>query len=141
MVRDQARLNAHRKTFEGTGLMDRLNFGCCTLYQKPITFIPEVCQIDTQDCFENRKVLDSYKACVVPKSRRVVSKKNREKIFERDGYKCLSCGNDWKYKLTIDHVIPLTLGGKNNLDNYQTLCTKCNVKKGTKETDYRSILK
>jgi len=31
--------------------------------------------------------------------------------------------------LTKDHIVPRSKGGKNNLDNYQTLCVKCNSKK------------
>ena len=32
--------------------------------------------------------------------------------------------------LTKDHMIPISEGGKDHIDNYQTLCFKCNVKKG-----------
>lgn len=32
---------------------------------------------------------------------------------------------------SIDHVIPLSKGGKNNLSNIEIVCTECNVKKGT----------
>ncbi len=32
-----------------------LNYGNCTKFDKPVSFIPETCQIDTQKCFEHRK--------------------------------------------------------------------------------------
>ncbi len=50
--------------------------------------------------------------------------------------KCLCCGSK-KKKLTIDHVIPLVLGGVNSIENIQPLCGSCNSKKGIKTTDYR----
>lgn len=55
MERDLDRLNQHKKSYEGTGLMDRLNYGNCTKLNKPVSFISETCQIETQKCFEHRK--------------------------------------------------------------------------------------
>lgn len=43
---------------------------------------------------------------------------------------CAICGI--KTDLTLDHKIPLKLGGKNKMDNYQVLCKSCNSKKGCK---------
>lgn len=51
------------------------------------------------------------------------------------GYVCLCCGE--QRKLTADHVIPLSRGGTNDIDNIQPLCRSCNTKKGTKTVDYR----
>lgn len=50
---------------------------------------------------------------------------------------CLCCGANDK-PLTPDHVIPLSCGGSNRIDNIQPLCLSCNLKKGTKIIDYRS---
>ena len=33
--------------------------------------------------------------------------------------------------LTKDHIIPYSKGGKSSLDNYQTMCSPCNSKKGS----------
>lgn len=49
--------------------------------------------------------------------------------------RCLCCGE--KNKLTVDHVIPISKGGMNTIDNIQPLCGSCNSKKNNKEIDYR----
>jgi hypothetical protein len=56
MVRDLEMLNKHKKTFGGTGIMDKLNFGNCTKFNKSVTFIPNTCQLETQECFQHRKL-------------------------------------------------------------------------------------
>lgn len=40
--------------------------------------------------------------------------------------------------LTKDHVIPRSKGGKNNLNNYQTLCVRCNSKKSNSVENVKS---
>jgi 5-methylcytosine-specific restriction endonuclease McrA len=43
---------------------------------------------------------------------------------------CASCGS--MDNLTIDHVMPLSLGGRHSIGNFQTLCSSCNSSKHTK---------
>jgi len=53
-------------------------------------------------------------------------------------FKCLRCGKqEPEIKLTRDHVIPLTQGGTDSIDNIQPLCARCNSKKNYKHSDYR----
>jgi hypothetical protein len=33
----------------------RLNYGNCNKFNKPVSFIPNTLQLDTQDCFKHRK--------------------------------------------------------------------------------------
>jgi len=82
---------------------------------------------------------------------------DRLRCFARSGIKCIHCGIEGKYfavekhfsqkngyhlnlyavedgeeiLMTKDHIIPYANGGKNNLDNYQTMCTDCNIAKGS----------
>jgi hypothetical protein len=36
-----------------------LNFGDCTKFNKPVTFIPNTCSLDTQECFSHRRLIPS----------------------------------------------------------------------------------
>lgn len=49
---------------------------------------------------------------------------------------CLCCESA-DSPLTVDHVVPLSKGGSNNISNIQPLCRSCNSKKGAKTIDYR----
>lgn len=59
--------------------------------------------------------------------RMVITEKLRNKIFDRDDNRCLVCGA--LENLQIDYRIPFSKGGKTTIDNLQTLCRKCNMKK------------
>lgn len=59
-----------------------------------------------------------------------VSNELRQEIFERDGYTCVICGSTEKESLEIDHIMPISKGGKTEPDNLQTLCHDCNIRKG-----------
>ncbi|MCC5634322.1 HNH endonuclease [Nostoc sp. CHAB 5844] len=61
----------------------------------------------------------------------------RQYVFQRDKYQCQSCGKtSVETHLTIDHIIPLALGGQNDISNLHTLCLTCNQEKSDK-TDQR----
>lgn len=60
----------------------------------------------------------------------LVGKTQRERIFRRDGYRCVECGCSERKLLTIDHKVPRSKGGKNNDANLQTMCRGCNGAKG-----------
>jgi 5-methylcytosine-specific restriction endonuclease McrA len=68
------------------------------------------------------------------------SKKN---VFRRDNYTCQYCGRIGP-DLTIDHILPRSLGGKTSWDNVVVACQACNVRKGNRrldETDMRLLRK
>jgi len=62
--------------------------------------------------------------------RKSISEELRNKILKRDRYECRICGN--KEDLVLDHITPFSKGGVTEINNLQTLCKKCNRKKGTK---------
>lgn len=55
----------------------------------------------------------------------------RHEVFKRDNYTCVECGakKEDGATLHIDHIIPVSKGGTDELDNLQTLCSDCNLNK------------
>src|SRR3990167_9758704 len=58
-------------------------------------------------------------------------------LCDQFGGRCLACGATDR-TLTVDHVVPVSKGGSNSIENLQPLCQSCNAHKGTKTVDYSS---
>jgi hypothetical protein len=71
-------------------------------------------------------------------TKRNVSARMRHEIFERDGFKCLDCGNSPANGalLEVDHTIPISKGGSNDPSNLRTLCSDCNRGKAARIVNY-----
>ena len=65
----------------------------------------------------------------------MANRSKRAEVYARDGGRCLRCGTD--DGLTLDHIVPGSLGGTDCVNNLQTLCRPCNGAKGTAIVDYR----
>ena len=102
-----------------------------------------VLDIKTGDTFRcrkcNKKSINYYK----PNKERTkvergkLTKSLRFAVLEKYNFKCRACGygaSDGK-KLHVDHVIPISKGGKTVMKNLQALCNDCNIGKGTKIVD------
>ena len=59
----------------------------------------------------------------------------RWRVANRDSFRCQHCGKspaiNAGVQLHIDHIVPWSKGGETVLDNLQTLCSECNLGKGT----------
>ena len=100
---------------------------------------------NTIDAFDNYIKTGAYKNAVeAPEAyrlskrtwkRKTIGKGMRFDIFKRDNFRC-KCGRspakDPAVVLHIDHIIPVSKGGKTTMENLQTLCSECNSGKGTK---------
>jgi len=59
----------------------------------------------------------------------------RFRVMLRDNFKCKNCGRSpathLRVVLHVDHVVAWSKGGATTIDNLRTLCSKCNLGKGT----------
>lgn len=57
---------------------------------------------------------------------------SKQNVFLRDGYVCQYCGDSTlnKRTATLDHVLPVSLGGKTTFENSVCACAPCNASKG-----------
>lgn len=67
----------------------------------------------------------------------------RYKIFCKDDFKCQICGRSAKDGaiLHIDHIIPISKGGRTEIDNLRTLCQSCNLGKGSRVLKPADVVK
>lgn len=61
----------------------------------------------------------------------------RKRVFERDQGYCAKC-RAYDPKWEADHVTALWEGGKDTLENLQTLCRHCHMAKTVKDTPIRA---
>lgn len=63
-----------------------------------------------------------------------VTRAMRYDVLRRDNFHCVRCGRGKEdgVKLHVDHIVPVSRGGKSVMDNLQTLCEDCNCGKGNR---------
>lgn len=63
---------------------------------------------------------------------------NRKNIIKRDYHTCQYCGKK-NLPLTVDHIIPKQLGGKDQWSNLICACINCNNKKGNRTPEQANM--
>ena len=62
----------------------------------------------------------------------------RDDHCKNQGGVCISCkrrmGGNRKLAVTLDHIIPLSMGGPDTFENTQAMCDECNGQKGNQMT-------
>ena len=79
--------------------------------------------------------LNGKKYCkTIKRVRNKVTSTLRYEVLKRDHFTCKMCGATVKdgIKLQVDHIIPVSKGGKTTMSNLQTLCQRCNQGKSNK---------
>ena len=59
-------------------------------------------------------------------------KKQKKQLLDRDGSDCFYCAKPLGEDITVEHLINLTSGGKNNLANMVLAHDQCNYDAGAK---------
>ncbi len=62
----------------------------------------------------------------------------RYDVLKRDAFRCVICGRSAEdgVKLHVDHILPVSRGGKTEMGNLRTLCQSCNLGKRDKYDEY-----
>ena len=82
---------------------------------------------------EKQKALPAQRQFVA-EQRRLMTDSLRYDVMRRDGFRCQICGAIAAdgYKLHVDHIYPVSKGGKTEMSNLRTLCERCNMGKRDK---------
>lgn len=90
----------------------------------------------------NKKKWDATNGIILERERKLIGERPtwfwqtiRHECFERDNYKCQYCGSDIRELLRggskpaeAHHIIPVSEGGTNELENLKTACYDCHKK-------------
>ena len=86
--------------------------------------------------YKNNGEIIDFKESSFRQKRKSLTNSLRYDVMRKDNFKCRLCGkspaNDIKIRLEIDHILPVSKGGTNDLNNLQTLCQFCNSGKNNK---------
>lgn len=90
--------------------------------------------IEIYDEYKNGNKFEETKK----QERKIMNDEIRYNVLKRDNFKCRICGVSMKdgAKLHVDHIIPVSKGGKTVMSNLQTLCDRCNIGKSNKIDDH-----
>lgn len=101
-------------------------------------FINGIHVLSAEEWSEWLRASDDPQVLVMPekafhrKLRYEISGAVQQKVWVADGCRCIYCARPMgEVQLTIDHWMPLELGGKNDESNFLSACRKCNKDKGS----------
>jgi 5-methylcytosine-specific restriction endonuclease McrA len=76
---------------------------------------------------QKKHELQKRRSLIIKESGCLILKKEIKALYSNPCYNCGTTKNQ-----SIDHIIPLTRGGRNSIGNLMTLCNRCNSSKGAK---------
>ena len=128
-------LTKNRGITEKTGDQYQL-IGASELTEDQINELITLCQskIDEFEAKRGSSVWEHRR-----RGHRPISGSIRYEVLSRAKFRCELCGIPADEKnLEVDHIFPKSLGGENDITNYQALCYSCNAaKRNTDDTDFR----
>ena len=71
--------------------------------------------------------------------RKPIPAATRRAVFSKAGGKCRNCESTWR--LEVDHIRPVALGGGNDIENLRILCRSCNQRSGIVKLGQDRMLK
>jgi len=80
---------------------------------------------------------DHGQSILAKEQRKLLTPSMRYDVLKRDGFRCTICGRGQEdgVKLHVDHILPVSKGGKTTPSNLRTLCQDCNLGKSDKYED------
>jgi len=130
-------LTKRRGVTEKNGEMYRL-IGSETLSDEQVKTLVDLCERKIADFEEKRgDSLWSHRS----QGYRPISGSVRYQVLSRAKFRCELCGIPADEKnIEVDHIHPKSLGGQDDLSNFQALCYSCNsAKRNTDNTDFRDL--
>jgi len=104
---------------------------------KAVAYDKEVANQSRSYVYKLPAIVRLLNSNVLPRHRNV--KFSKINVFYRDDYTCQYCGHKSEHgstvknkRMTIDHVIPVSKGGRTTFDNCVAACGECNSKKSDK---------
>lgn len=71
--------------------------------------------------------IEDTTGCGAKKKRKTYSREERKIIYNKSNGRCELCGQRLSLEnMTLDHIIPLSMGGKDDMENLQATCLACN---------------
>lgn len=118
---------------------DRKIFELVASYdESEIAQLKELCENKISEFIERRRI-DIWEHR--RNTRRPVPGSVRYQVLVNAHHRCELCGVDASVRaLEVDHILPKSLGGADEIHNYQALCYKCNTNKGNRsDLDLRNL--
>lgn len=97
--------------------------------------VAKIKRLEAELAAANKRIAILEGTLTIPAYQRRVSlvQSLRRSVFERDQFRCRYCGTKpQRYNRVIDHIVPVSQGGRNLLENLATSCRRCNHLKGAR---------
>lgn len=72
-----------------------------------------------------------------------IKKSDRQIVFQKYGGRCAYCGKAiYIEDMQVDHILPVRLGGKDEIANYNPACRRCNhYKRANSLAGFRALMR